>query len=1279
MFVVPAMSVEAQTFNGQGGLLIPPGAPAQTVGITQSPCTVSGVGTLGGCLQIANVTIDINHTFVGDVGILLIAPNGSFIDLTTGNGGGGDNWTNCVFSDQAGAFITTGFPPYTGTWRPEGRATTLNQPYSNANPLGTFTFANTFNGINADGVWNLYVNDYVFADVGIINSWSITFTDSGTPPPAFPASISACPGSNGLASFNLTTLNETVNGGTGLPVTYYLNSNATSPIGNPANFQAPASTTIYAVVMGSCPSAIVPITVTVTPASLPPGASVTIDPPTNCGPIQGTIVFNLGIPGPVNITYSISGSTTQNFSGTTNAAGTLTISYPLSETVTATLLTAVQPGGCSYSFPPISDQFVLQQGPTITFNGPNIFCEGQTLDLNTFVTSNGALTFHTGNPPTPGNQLSNPIVVLQNTTAYYAFAQAANGCTITAFVPLNVTPGVTPVLSPATICENSGAFNLVPLQNPAFPNGVWSGPGVTGTTFNPLGLVGTNTLTFTPSSGCALPATTTVTVVPSNTPMLSTTTICSAANPLNLTTLQDPAFPNGTWSGPGVSGNTFNPAGFSGPISLVFTPSQNCAGPATTQVVVQAGLQPVLGTVTLCNTDAPINLNTLADPTFPSSGVWTGPGVSGIFFNPANLTGPVALLFTPTGPGCFIGSFTIVQVNEGPIINLGQATICENAGLYDLGLLEDPNFPNGVWSGPGVIGGNFDPDGQTGVNTLTFTPNVACGGPVTTTIVVSPVPAPPVLGVAELCANATPFNLTALQDPNFPSGVWSGPGVIGSNLNPANLSGTITLTFASNQACVSPVTTTVQITPVVQPVLGSAEVCPGDPPLSLIPLQDPAFPVGTWSGPGVGGSFFNPTSLAGQITLVFTPQGVNCAVAASTIVEVTVPPAPLLASTTLCESGGTYNLGQLQDPGFPTGTWSGPGVTGNSFNPQGLPGINTLTFTPGTPCTASATTTITVSAPVTPSLATATVCSSDAPLNLASLLSPGTGAGLWSGPGVSGGQFAPAGLSGPVVLTFTPSGVCTAPATTTLTVTVTEAPVLATATLCQNSGPFNLSVLTPPGFSAGTWSGTGVTANQLDPGGLSGDIVLTFTPSGACALPGNTTITINASAPPSFTTQFSGTLCPGDCLEAAPSLTGEGPFNLIFEITGPLGSALDTLQIANSGATISICPFEYALGTGAYTLTALEISDANCQQPLNLPLGAFQTVAPMSVLSTTLCAGEELTVGNQTFNTANPSGTVTLTGASANGCDSLVQVSLSFFAPSTSQLNQTLCNGESLT
>lgn len=65
--------------------------------------------------------------------------------------------------------------------------------------------------------------------------------------------------------------------------------------------------------------------------------------------------------------------------------------------------------------------------------------------------------------------------------------------------------------------------------------------------------------------------------------------LCATANPINLNTLVT-GTPGGTWSGPGVSGNTFNPAGLSGPVVVNYTVSNgNCSDSKSNSILVYSG------------------------------------------------------------------------------------------------------------------------------------------------------------------------------------------------------------------------------------------------------------------------------------------------------------------------------------------------------------------------------------------------------------------------------------------------------------------------------------------------------------------------------------------------------------------------------------------------------------------------------------------------------------------------------------------------------------------
>jgi subtilisin-like proprotein convertase family protein/fibronectin type 3 domain-containing protein len=105
-------------------------------------------------LDVNVVLGSITHTYDGDLDIFLIAPDGTRVELTTDNGGTGENFTNTVFDDAAATAITAGTAPFTGSFRPEGSLATLN-------------------GKTAAGTWTLEVTDDASGDTGTLNSWSL--------------------------------------------------------------------------------------------------------------------------------------------------------------------------------------------------------------------------------------------------------------------------------------------------------------------------------------------------------------------------------------------------------------------------------------------------------------------------------------------------------------------------------------------------------------------------------------------------------------------------------------------------------------------------------------------------------------------------------------------------------------------------------------------------------------------------------------------------------------------------------------------------------------------------------------------------------------------------------------------------------------------------------------------------------------------------------------------------------------------------------------------------
>ncbi len=106
--------------------------------------------------QISGLTVslDITHTYTGDLDIFLRGPNGVQIELSTDNGGPADNYIGTTFIDNAATAIVSGIAPFTGYFRPEQPLTSL---------FG-----------NGSGLWTLVVVDDLGGDFGTLDGWSIT-------------------------------------------------------------------------------------------------------------------------------------------------------------------------------------------------------------------------------------------------------------------------------------------------------------------------------------------------------------------------------------------------------------------------------------------------------------------------------------------------------------------------------------------------------------------------------------------------------------------------------------------------------------------------------------------------------------------------------------------------------------------------------------------------------------------------------------------------------------------------------------------------------------------------------------------------------------------------------------------------------------------------------------------------------------------------------------------------------------------------------------------------
>jgi len=140
---------------------VPVGIPddlVDTSGDTEATATVSN----GSTIVDLTVTIDLDHTWIGDLDIFLESPAGTSVQLFNQFGGSGDDLEDVTFDDDALDLISSGTPPYgPGDFAP-------------------VEALSAFDGENAFGDWTLLVVDTATQDTGTLQSWSIDFVLDGT-------------------------------------------------------------------------------------------------------------------------------------------------------------------------------------------------------------------------------------------------------------------------------------------------------------------------------------------------------------------------------------------------------------------------------------------------------------------------------------------------------------------------------------------------------------------------------------------------------------------------------------------------------------------------------------------------------------------------------------------------------------------------------------------------------------------------------------------------------------------------------------------------------------------------------------------------------------------------------------------------------------------------------------------------------------------------------------------------------------------------------------------
>jgi subtilisin-like proprotein convertase family protein len=148
------------------------------VAVTTIPIDVTDAFTINDL----NVNVSIDHTYISDLSLRLIGPDGTSVQLVTRRGGSRDN-LRVVFDDEATSSIATVTGDLQGTLKPERSLT-------------------AFDGKNAQGRWRLEITDSARLDVGRFNSVTLQFGSNAVATATAGTNLAAVvPGNNSTAAW----------------------------------------------------------------------------------------------------------------------------------------------------------------------------------------------------------------------------------------------------------------------------------------------------------------------------------------------------------------------------------------------------------------------------------------------------------------------------------------------------------------------------------------------------------------------------------------------------------------------------------------------------------------------------------------------------------------------------------------------------------------------------------------------------------------------------------------------------------------------------------------------------------------------------------------------------------------------------------------------------------------------------------------------------------------------------------------------------------------------
>lgn len=1170
--------------------------------------------TLTNANEIVSICASLEHSYMGDLVISLICPNGQSVVFHQ-QGGGGTYLGAANDNDAAGSPVLGACWDY--CWSPTATLGTFancaafgatpnvmnaGTPATSALIPGTYSSVQPWSnlvGCPLNGNWTFRVCDHLLIDNGFICDWSIDFN-----PSLFPDLVSFTPvyGADADSSFwsgpHITSLSANADQACVSPPT-------------PGNYDY-----TYTVIDNFGCTYDTTLTVTVTP-----GPVVDAGPDqVTCGtPVQlGATMVSGGLPGSCVYQLQLIDSWGDGWNG--GASITVTINGVSN---TYTLPTGT---GTTINLPVThGDAIVLTYQAGTVWNGENSFRLRNSAGTIVYSSPTGPgsgvawsgtaacpvepFTFSWSPPGGLSNpNVANPTATVSATTTYCVTAVQPSHpeCPATDCMTITVDSGIDAGIgSSLTLCQDGTPTDLFTLLG-GTPDlgGTWTAPGGaphSGTLQPGTDPSGAYTYTVTGTGACGAASASadvnvTINLLP-NAGSDGMLTVCNTGPGQALFgSLAGTPGAGGTWTAPSGAphSGTFTP-GVDADGGYTYTLAGTTPCPSAQAVVtVQTNTQPSAGSdgaITACPTDAAMALSGLLGGTPAAGGSWTTPAGaphSGTFTPGVDADGAYSYTVAAAAPCVNATAQVIVslaaQAQPGSDGTLG---LCISSAATDLfNSLGGMPAMGGTWAAPdglphtGVFQPGVDAAGPYVYTVQGEAPCPAGSASVTVTVINEPDAGQD--GMVTLCTTGNTVDLfTLLGGTPGAGGTWTTPSgsAFNGQLDPAvHLAGDYTYQIIAPPPCTSDAAiVSVDIVAPADPgAPASITLCETDAQVDLfLELGGTPQAGGTWttaSGQPFGGVFDPASHTAGDHT--YTVQSTAPCAAVSAMVSVAVSDlanAGTDGTLTLCNTSTPENLHGLLGGADPGGSWTGPSGApfGGLYDPaQHAPGTYTYTVNAAQPCPADQ---------ATIDVALVTVADAGGNGSVA-LCSTSPSAALFdhlSGTPDTGGQWlTPAGS--PFTGTFVPGSsvagsymyVQVAPApcvndTAFVAVSVAQHPDPGTdgsLLLCATAG--NAEMMEALGGTpqpGGTWTGPGGATDGNFVPGQDPPGVYTYHVTGTAPCPNESaSVTVAVEQPANAGTNGSLALCP----EAAPAdLFGQlgGTPEAGGTWTGPGGIASDNV------------------------------------------------------------------------------------------------------------------------